>query len=237
MAARIVTSFWFVLAATAPAGGSAALEALRGLESAMGPRIAGQVVALAGFDGDDQPETWRLLVKEESEPEVLREYVVQGGKVTARHAIKRDEAADLPDKPLLSIAAAWKIDSPEAYRIADDEAILAGLSFSRLHYQLRFRGADRAPTWLLTFVDAAGAEVGQVVIDSADGSIAYRGFPASAPTPAPAAPEVSSAGAATEVPGDPVYASRPARLRGLFGSLRARREGRMRGAGEGGPGR
>jgi hypothetical protein len=225
MGARIVTWVWFALAGTITAGGSSALEALRVLESALGPQALGSLVAMAGFDGDDQPQTWRLLIKNETAPDVLQEYVVTGGKVTGSNLIKRADYADLPDKPLLGLAAAWGVDSPEAYRIADDEAILAGISFARLHYQLRFRGADRAPTWLLTFADAAGAEVGQVVIDSATGAIAYRHFPPATP---PAAP---LAAGETPVPvpaADPLYSSKPVRLRHFFSGVRARREERMR---------
>ncbi len=223
MGGRIIT--WAVVwaasiawAGTSWAGGAAAREALQVLEVSLGAQMIPNVVAMAGFNGDDQPEAWRILVKDAAIPDVLQEFVVSGGKVTSRNEIKRADYTDLPDKSLL--AGLWRVDSTEAYRIADDEAILAGISFVRLHYQLRFRGADPSPTWLLTFVDAAGGEQGQVVIDSGDGSIAYRNFP----SVASADPAVT--GAAVEppaAPGNPVYSTRPVRLRNLFTGGRGRK--------------
>jgi hypothetical protein len=157
---------------------------------------------------------------------VLQEFVIAGGKLASHHEIRRAEHADLPDKPLLT--ATLRVDSTEAYRIADDEAILAGISFARIHYQLRFRGADPAPTWLLTFVDAAGGEIGQVVIDSSDSSIPFRHFPTTAPVagaPVAATPAVAPEPAHAS---HHDYSSRPGRLRNLFTGARGKRSGGSR---------
>jgi len=223
----------FAVAGLALAGGEAvagpsARQALQVLEGAQGSQAVTNVVGIVGFNGNDQPDAWRLLVRDPANAEVLQEFVVAGGKLAGPNEIRRADHADLPDKPLLG--ATLRVDSTEAYRIADDEAILAGISFVRLHYQLRFRGGDPAPTWLLTFVDAAGNEIGQVVIDSSDSSIPFRHFPTAPPLAATdgaasLAPSVTPEPAASERSD---YSSRPGRLRNLFSGARGKRGGGSR---------
>ncbi len=220
--------------------GVRAREALEALERDKGPAVVTNVVGMVGFNGDDQPETWRLLVRDETTPEVLTEYIISGGKVTGQNSIPKTSATDLPEKPLID--AVWRVDSAEAYRIADDEAILAGISFVRLNYQLRFRGADPAPTWLLTFLDATGEDQGQVVIDAADGTIPFRNFPGTAAVAQPSAPGPEPASDSVPPGTTPVaappsttmtaargaeYSSRPVRFRNLFTGPR-RRQGNSR---------
>jgi len=218
---RIFAAAGLVLAGGEAAASPSAREALQVLEGAQGSQAITNVVGIVGFNGDDQPDAWRLLVRDPANADVLQEYVIAGGKLTGRNEIRRADHADLPDKPLLG--ATLRVDSTEAYRIADDEAILAGISFERLHYQLRFRGADPAPTWLLTFVDATGGEIGQVVIDSSDSSIPFRHFPSAlAATPAAGtAPEVSAVAPEPAPSGRSDYSSRPGRLRNFFSGSEA----------------
>ncbi len=171
-----VATAWLALAPVIAGAAPGFREALGVLERERGAAVVVNVVGIVGFNGDDQPDIWKFLVLDEPDADRLREISVSGGRVSGEAELSRSEYEDLPEKPVT--AAALKVDSTEAYRIADDEAILAGASFTRLHYQLRFRGDDEAPTWLVTLVDPVGKAVGHVVIDAADGSIPFLDFPA-----------------------------------------------------------
>jgi hypothetical protein len=176
------------LAAGSAAGAEpGARDALRVLEEARGAALLLRVVALLGWNGDDQPSAWRILVAGAAPGDDYTEFEVSGGAVTAERPWPRTPGDGLPEKPVLT--GLLTVDSTQAYRIADDEAILAGVTLSKLHYQLRFRGHDPHPTWLVTVVDPAGATVGEVVIDAHDGTIPYQDFPGTSLVAA--APETS----------------------------------------------
>jgi len=172
--AALCGAFVWVLAGTAAAA-PGARDAIRVLEEARGAAILSRVVALVGHHGDDQPVTWRILVAGLGPEDDFTEFEITEGAVAAERPWQRLPGDGLPEKPVLT--GLLTVDSTQAYRIADDEAILAGVTLAKLHYQLRFRGHDPNPTWLVTVVDPAGTEVGEVVIDAHDGSIPYQDFP------------------------------------------------------------
>ncbi|MEM7603628.1 MAG: hypothetical protein AAF357_19725 [Verrucomicrobiota bacterium] len=53
-------------------------EAMRILEEQIGPHAVLNLVAIIGFDGDDQPDVWRLLCKDPRTEDIFQEFAVEG---------------------------------------------------------------------------------------------------------------------------------------------------------------
>ncbi len=163
-----------LLLSTSVWGQASARNALQVLERHAGSTIAGNVVAVVGFHGAEQPIAWQILLLDTDDETPLREYIVQDQRVTGPNAIARGEGTDLPKTPVF--LAAMKLDSPDVYQIADDQAIEAGVAFAKINYQLRWRGTDPEPTWMATLLTEDNREVGRVYIMSASGKVAFSQF-------------------------------------------------------------
>jgi len=184
--------------------------ALRALEMAKGPDEVAHTVAIVGFEGQDQPRTWQILVAGENPNAPLREYMIQGENVSGPRLVER--TPDIPNTPVLTTAL--RIDSADAFQISDDAAIVAGVGFDKLNYQLRWRGDDPEPSWMTTLIDVNGVEVGRVFVLAASGEVVHRDFkPVTASNANPPAPNANanrgSAAGDTEVSQRPPVALRP----------------------------
>lgn len=152
-----------------------ARRALQKLERENGPAAVANLVAIAGFHGQHQPGSWRLLTRHPKQPDVFYEFIVSEDGVRPPKVLDRKETPDLPTIPLL--LSALRIDSTDAFRIVDDEAIEAGIGFDRLHYQLRWRGNDPQATWLVTLLDVTGDTAGHLFLEATSGRVVKRQFP------------------------------------------------------------
>ena len=161
------------VAATAHAQ-TTARGALTILEHQAGQAETANVVAIVGNNGQNQPAAWKLLVLDRGNNSQLREYTVQNQHLTGPIAIQRDPKVDLPTTPIL--LTSLRVDSEEAFRIADDAAIAAGVGFDAVNYQLRWRGNDAEPTWQTTLVNSQGQVAGTVYIAASSGKVMLQQF-------------------------------------------------------------
>lgn len=161
-----------------------ALDALRLLPRGDGKRVA-RIVAR---DGAPVPERWHFLVFDPKTENGVREYVVAAGEVVAAREVSQF-AESLRAEDVVG-ADAVKVDSDRAAKQVQQYAQINNLTVTTLHYELKKVGATAAPLWTVACLDAAGKEVGQLVISASRGTVlSHPGFAAEPPPPATPAPE------------------------------------------------
>lgn len=139
------------------------------------------VVGMTGFYGQDQPQQWLILTKDRTSDEMMEEWVIADGKIQGKREIRRLPMQDLPT---LSIdRSRLKVDSDEAFVIAERLADRALMGYDSVHYQLRTRDLGNEPVWVVNMLDPAGRSVGIHYISAESGnilrSIWHRPVPAS----------------------------------------------------------
>ena len=221
MLRRFSIPLFLLLLASAPLGAQtaalSALDALRLLPRGDGKRL----VRIVARDGTPVPERWHFLVHDAKAENGLREYVVVGGEVVASREVSQF-AESLHADDVVG-ADAVKVDSDRAAKQVQQYAERNKLTVKTLHYELKKAGAATGPLWTVACLDAAGKEVGQLVISASRGTVlSHLGFAVeptslSPITPAPeekprlpviaapapkatAAPKIASAPKATPIP-------------------------------------
>ncbi len=190
MRLTLTVPLFLLLLTGAPLGAQtaplSALDALRLLPRGDGKRVA-RIVAR---DGGPVPERWHFLVHDPKTENGLREYVVAGGEVVASREVSQF-AESLRAEDVIG-ADAVKVDSDRAAKQVQQYAQINNLTVTTLHYELKKTGAAAAPLWTVVCLDAAGKEVGQLVISASRGTVlSHPGFAAEPPplppptTPAP----------------------------------------------------
>ena len=175
---------FLLLLTGAPLGAqtTSAFEALRLLPRGDGRRVA-RIVAR---EGTPVPERWHILVQDPKTENGLREYVVAGGEVVASREVSQF-AESLRAEDVIG-ADALKVDSDRAAKQVQQYAQINNLTVKMLHYELKKTGAAAAPLWTVVCLDAAGQEVGQLVLSATRGTVvSHPGF-AAEPLPLPGTP-------------------------------------------------
>lgn len=193
---------------------------------------ARNVAIIVGRDGTPQPERWRFLVYDPQQASGLREIVVADAKVTTDRPFS--QFADTIAAGQAIGSELLKIDSDQVIKLALQFGHANGVSISAMHFDVRRRGLDAAPLWMVTCLDAGGAELGKIVVSAVNGAvIVHPGFAikpqlepvATAAVPALAAGETRTATRKPSAPkkraATPVPASaatpKPSLFRRMFG--------------------
>jgi hypothetical protein len=69
-----------------------------------------------------------------------------------------------------------KVGPVEARRIASQGAALARTTFERVEFQLAMQPTTRSPEWAMVLADAAGKEVGFLVVSAESGAVIHQDF-------------------------------------------------------------
>lgn len=154
--------------------GSTARKALELLVQSVPREVSSQIVAIVGFDGASEPETWSFLVRSPSAPEVIHEYRVREGQLSGPRKLLAEETPEGLDRPLP--AGPMPVDSHDVARIIDDAVILEGVHFDRIDYQLCWRGKGPEPLWMATLVGGRGETLGHMFVSSTSGEVTHRAF-------------------------------------------------------------
>ena len=128
-----------------------------------------RVVGVVGFFGQDQPRQWRLLAHDAQQRGVMHEYILENGRVVAERRFARDPKQDMPS--IVIPVSQLKVDSTQAFLLAEAQATSASIGFDSAHYQLRCRDLRNEPVWVLNLSDAARKTVGVVYISALNGDI------------------------------------------------------------------
>ena len=156
-----IVSFGIPRGATAlpePPAQSTANQSLKALQVLRGRQVVSTIVGVAGFYGQDQPQQWRLLAVDTRVPNLLHEYAMQAGKIVGERHFSRRPDEDLPS--IVIPPGNLRIDSPQAFAIANENARRAGVGFDSVHYQLRCRDLRKEPVWVINLIDQQQNTVG-----------------------------------------------------------------------------
>ena len=139
------------------------------------------LAVIAGRDGTPTPERWHILVHDPTGEVGLREFVIADRKVVASRFVS--QFAETLTKESV-ITNPLIVDSDDAARMAQVFCRTNCVIAATLHYELRKEGPAAPAMWTITCLNAAGAELGRIVISAERGTIVlHPGFVAE-PTPA-----------------------------------------------------
>jgi len=198
-------------------GDGTVLDALKLL-----PRDAAKRLArIEAREGAPVPERWYLLVHDPAEERGVREYVVADGKLAGSRTLS--QFAEVLKPGDVFGADAVKIDSPHVARLAAAFAEANGGRVASLNYELARDAATGAPVWKATVLDAAGDQLGVLVVTAAKGAVlssaGFEKMPAADVLVAPAAvPEIPRAAASQKKRATPTPTPKPGLLKRIFGS-------------------
>jgi hypothetical protein len=225
------------------ASSSIAATAIDALEQ-LTPDQLTHLAAIVARDGTPEPDRWQILVQDPTSETGLCEIVVSGGRKTAERRFsqfaQKLTAADVLEPVSL------RVDSDRIAKLALQFGALNRIPVSALHYDLRKSGADGSPLWTVTCMDAAGNELGKILVSATSGAVLlHPGFPtapamdlgAERPRPASAAEEpepggdvpfqrtrtVRKATAVSNTNASPTPAPRAGFLQRMFGGGNSRR--------------
>lgn len=186
----IVTALALVLAGRggrvdAVEPGSEGIAALRHFLT-LAPLAEGEaVLGLVGFHGRPTPERWLILTglpgEGPGEGKALRESVYHQGRVAGGRSISPRSGEDWPT--LAIDLGLLRITSERAYEIALARAAEQGGRFETVHYQLRVRGSDREPVWVLNLIGRSQLRTGTLYLSARDGRILRESWKSSLGTP------------------------------------------------------
>ena len=155
--------------AAKPRSQMSAINTLWAFGRERGTHELSRVVGVVGFFGQDQPRQWRLLAHDAQQRGVMHEYILENGRVVAERRFARDPKQDMPS--IVIPVGQLKVDSTQAFLLAEAQATAASIGFDSAHYQLRCRDLRNEPVWVLNLSDAARKTVGVVYISALNGDI------------------------------------------------------------------
>ena len=174
---------------------ASAIDALKNLAPDQLMRLA----IITARDGTPEPERWHILVFDPASETGLREIVVVGGKKTSERSFSQF-APTLTQADVLG-PDSLRMDSDRVARLALQFGATNRIPVSALHFDLRKGGPEGAPLWTVTCMDAAGNELGKIVVSATSGAVLiHPGFPtapnveliAERPRPPASGPELAS---------------------------------------------
>jgi hypothetical protein len=146
-----------------------AKSAVRTLDRLVTGSPSSRVVRVLGWNGQDQPEKWNILVRDPRAPGTFHEFTIENRRMLARRAYQNDQAGTLPTVvvPISSVA----LDSTDAFLVADREGKRAKVGFDTIHYELRSKVGGAGPVWYLELRDQEYRVVGRLEIRAGDGKV------------------------------------------------------------------
>lgn len=146
-----------------------ALEAIRILttESRTGqnPKFA----EISGRRGMPGPAAWRIVTWDSHSPSRLSSHVLRGRTLEEAGPDDSFYPGHLPEG--FFSASKVRIDSGEAFRIADREALAAKVGFDMVDYRLRGREFSDEAVWSLHLLDVDERPVGHIDLSATSGQV------------------------------------------------------------------
>ncbi len=140
------------------------------------PDAAARIARIEAHDGQPAPERWHLLVHDPAAPAGLREYVIAGGEIVASRTVSQFADGLGPGEVFGALA---QVDSDRVIRLAQQYAQANGAALATLDLELKKDGEHAAPLWRARCLDAAGRELGQLVLSATKGTVlSHDGFAA-----------------------------------------------------------
>ncbi len=151
---------------TAYAFADTAFDAVQVLKTERGTEAAGAVCEIRGERGSPNPKSWILLLNDLRSRSGVREIIISRKKIVSDRT-PMAEYGGVGSLPTLNTES-LKLDSSDAFRIANKEAIDLGVGFHWLDYKLS-RG-DKGAIWRVYLTDYLGNPVGNILISADTGA-------------------------------------------------------------------
>lgn len=146
-----------------------ALAAAETLKQQVPDQSFNRLVEISGHGGDPIPTSWSVTALDLRSQTALVEYLVKGRKVEPRGQ-SDTYYPRVPPEGFFSLARV-KVDSEQAFRIADKEAGLAQVGFDTLDFRLRTREFTEDAVWTVRLRNASDEVVGNVDISASTAKI------------------------------------------------------------------
>ncbi len=166
---NILTVLLFFSSALPILAQNSAFDSLEAFGKSRGKGDLKHVVGLTGSFGQDQPSQWLVLMKDANIPNLMHEYAVQRGRIVGERHFSREPDQRLPSVPLP--LPRLNVDSADAFRIATQAAVKAGIGFDSANYLLRIHSTNPSPLWTLTLLDQQQNIVGVVFVSVSSGKV------------------------------------------------------------------
>lgn len=153
------------LAGLAGASAATAYNALETIGKQRGEKILDQVTEVRGINGSPQPKEWLISVVDKEARGGVREFGVQGTKITSERTPAGRAIGALMNMNQLNL------DSDGAQTIAEREAKKAGFIYTYGDYVLRAGTRGGAPVWELHLVDEKTGDVATFIIAADKGTV------------------------------------------------------------------
>lgn len=163
---HVVLCVFFVITTTC-AFADTAFNAVQVLKAERGTETARAVCEIRGERGSPDPEKWTLLLNDLKSRSGVREIVIAQKKIVSDRT-PMVEYGGVGSLPILNTES-LKLDSNDAFYIANKEAVNLGVGFHWLDYKLT-RG-DKGAIWRVYLTDYLGNPVGNILISADTGAI------------------------------------------------------------------
>ncbi len=147
--------------------GDTAFDAVQVLKQEKGPGITQAICEIRGERGGPDPDNWMILLNDPSSRSGIREMIVSQKKIISDRT-PMAEYGGVGTMPVLNTDN-LKLNSDDAFRIANSQAVEAKVGFHWLDYKLT-RG-DRGALWQIRLSDYTGAPVGNILVSADTGRI------------------------------------------------------------------
>jgi len=170
-----------LLCAGAAAHGETAATTALGALKLLPKGSAAKVALIEAREGKPAPSRWHILVHDPKEENGVREFVVANGEVVASRNLSQFAESLSADEVL---GEGIKVDSDRVAKLAQQYADANKLELAEMNFELKRDGEGAVPIWNVTCLDAAGNELGHLVLTATKGTIvSHEGF-ATDPKPA-----------------------------------------------------
>ncbi len=159
-------------------------SAYRALFVASKEAASARLVGISGELGTPQPPAWRFLYADPSARGGVKELVVKAGSLeSVRTPLRGFE--NISSRPAIDLTK-LSVDSDQAFRITNAEAVQARIAFHSMDYSLE-QDAAGSPVWTLTLRDTSATPIGTTRISASSGEVLspIRLPTAASPSPTP----------------------------------------------------
>lgn len=152
--------------ALSKAPGQTAWQALDTLKATRGAAAVSNVTQLRGMKGQDQPSAWEISTQAADGERV---YVLERGKIVADTVYSAGGGVPIDMRRL-------RVDSGEAFVIANRVATESKVSFDSLDYELSASAVGNAPLWVIHLRDSNDKDVGELDVSGETGEVLRQSY-------------------------------------------------------------
>lgn len=167
---RVTVIALFCMAiATQASANSSAYQAMQILQNQKPDANLHELLQISGQRGQAQPAVWTFSIDDPLSRGGVREYEIAEGMVLSERTPVQPQVRPDPDR--FVDLSRLRVDSTQAFHIAEQEAVRGRVSFDSADYRLNGRGPGQSPQWQVLLHDINGNKVGEVILSAESGRV------------------------------------------------------------------